>query len=138
MTSGMLFPALATLAARLPMYVVWIVAIALAVSRWERHRTVSLLVLISVVVELVLSVVGILVAMALPTWMLREGMASSQVGTAMSVVGLVQSLISAVCWGLVIGAVFIDRRRGSSESAGRYPGCRRSQPSKRTSSCVYS
>jgi hypothetical protein len=110
---------LGSLIARLPLFIVWIVAVVLAVSRWEKHRTVSILVLIAVVVELVLAVVGTAASVMLPRWMMERGLEHIRVASAMSLVGAGQSAISAVCWGLVIAAAFMKRPAAHASSGTR-------------------
>jgi hypothetical protein len=90
---------------QLPVIIVWVAAIALAVVRWQRHPTVSLLVMVAALLY------GLA---ALCSWighrwafvaLFRMGapMPRYLVGWA---VGLVLAVLRASAWGLLFAAVF--------------------------------
>ncbi len=87
----------------LPFFAVYLVAGVLAVSRWDRHPTTSLL----VVTSAALAFVSRGVMFVLPAVLMREGgdMQWVQVGYAIT------GLVSTVALGCLVAAVFADRNR---------------------------
>jgi hypothetical protein len=84
-----------------PGMLLWVVAIVIAVVRWQSHPVASALVLSGGIIEVMLRAAYAVV----PRLMLDRGMAAPQLSiiyTAMGLVGLVGS-------GLIVAAVFVDR-----------------------------
>lgn len=92
---------LTQLLSNLPFLAICIVAGALAVARWDKHPTASVLVVTGVGIQLMTRVAGI----ALPMVMTREGMPTSSLGLLYGAVGLVGS-IGFAC---LVAAIFVDR-----------------------------
>jgi len=101
---------------QLPQYLVWVAGAVVALARWQRHPRVSLLVLIGVALLLVDSLAGVgfnAATGALLAWRATRG----NVGVLR---GLLQgcravfSIVAAIGFGLVLGAVFVERAPQSS------------------------
>ena len=86
----------------LPFLGVYLVAGVLAVARWDRHPTVSALVVTSAVI----AVVARAAIIALPMAMRGSGL---QTTTIMSIAYGITSLVSTVALGCLVAAVFADR-----------------------------
>ena len=77
-----------------PVYLVWLVGVILAIVNWKKHPSVSLVALIAFVLLFVLALVSLLSAV-------RTGVNGMRPGLA-----LLEALIRAGAWGLVLAAVF--------------------------------
>jgi hypothetical protein len=91
---------------QIPVLLAWLVGIILAIVYWRKHPRVSLLTLIAIVALLAKSLIGSAVAMWLPITLREQGWVASQIGVILVVIGIVQSLVSAVLWGLLLAAIF--------------------------------
>ncbi len=91
---------------QLPVLIVWLVGGVLALVHWRRHPRVSLLALIALGVFFIQMLVGTYLSIWLPMTLVRQGMSAAQMGLIMMARGVVQSLVSAVAWALLIAAVF--------------------------------
>jgi hypothetical protein len=91
---------------RIPVFLVWVVGIVLAVITWSKHAKVSLLTIIAIVTFGVLGLISNTLSVWLPLRMHDYGWTPSRIGMILTVVGVVQSLVSAVLWGLLIAAIF--------------------------------
>jgi hypothetical protein len=106
------------LAYHAPMLLVYLVGFILALSFLGRTRLPSLLTLIATGGLILTSIATIAIHSYLmnaaggPSW------SPLQVAQAMSVVGIVGSLIRAAAFGLLLAAVFIDRHRTTGETLG--------------------
>ena len=101
-----LLPALAAIAMATPVIIVWVIGIAMALSRWRRHPRVSLFALIGCAVMVVITIVSRFLTISLPAMMAHRGWTFSQLGPIFTAIGVVTSLISAGAWALVICAIF--------------------------------
>ncbi|MFT3840403.1 MAG: hypothetical protein QM723_25670 [Myxococcaceae bacterium] len=84
-----------------PGMLLWIVAIVIAVVRWQHQPVASALVMTGGVIELMLRAAYVVV----PKLMIDRGMAATQ----LSVIYGVLSLVGLVGSGLTVAAVFVDR-----------------------------
>lgn len=91
---------------QIPLFLVWLVGIALAVVFWRRHPRVSLLAIIALALFLLGALVGAPVSLWLPMMMQERGLSPSRIGLMLTGVAVAQSLLSAVLWGIVIAAIF--------------------------------
>ncbi|HEU0178929.1 MAG TPA: hypothetical protein VFV58_32085 [Blastocatellia bacterium] len=101
-----LLPILSAITISLPVIIVWVIGIAMALSRWRRHPRVSLFALIGCAVMIVNSIVSRVVTISLPVTMAHRGWTYSQLGPIFTAIGVVSALISAGAWALVICAIF--------------------------------
>ncbi len=92
-----------------PVYIVWIVGIVIAAARWTRHPRVSLLAICGLVVLLIQDSLWTLINPWLQMTVLRGGIRMTQLSLVLGVIGFVGSLIRALGWGLVLGALFSTR-----------------------------
>jgi xanthosine utilization system XapX-like protein len=108
-----LLPALGSLLSSAPIYVAMLVGIVLALLKWREHPRASGLALAGFGVILATSIVGALVMTTLPHRMIEAGATTPEVGARMAMLGLARSFVSALGWGLLVGAIFIDRQKVS-------------------------
>ncbi|RYE89436.1 MAG: hypothetical protein EOO75_11815 [Myxococcales bacterium] len=96
---------IAQLIFRLPLWVVWFVAVGLAVSRWKQHPRVSGLVVGAVALLALEAIVGTVVTFAAPVLM-RETTSATGISTLLMVYRIVANLVTAVGWAMLLAAVF--------------------------------
>ena len=85
------------------MVIVWVIGIALALSRWRRHPRVSLFALLAFTIILVSRFQNVL----LPPIMLNYGWTADQIGPIFfTVINLMTGLTSVVAWAFVLCAIF--------------------------------
>ncbi len=84
-----------------PAMLVWVVAIVLAVVRWQQHPVASALVLSGGIIELMLRAAYV----AMPRLMHERGMAAPTLAVLYGALGLVGVAGSA----LIVAAVFVER-----------------------------
>jgi hypothetical protein len=85
------------------MVIVWVIGIALALSRWRRHPRVSLFALLAFTILLVSRFQNV----SLPPIMLNYGRTEDQIGPiCFTVIRLMTGLTSVVAWALVLCAIF--------------------------------
>jgi hypothetical protein len=101
----------ATLLPQIPVFLVWLVAMILALVFWKRQPTVSLLVVIALFIFLVLSVADTFFTSWVTIQATRTGMRPQQIATYYAVKSVVHGLCSAVGWALMVAAVFGWRRK---------------------------
>jgi hypothetical protein len=104
---------LSSLASRLPLFIVWIVALVLAVARWERHPNVSLMVVLAVGVLMLTGIVGAI----LPFTLMRD--TSQDVATRATFLSAIYfglTVFAAGGWGLLLAAIF-GWRNASAEGS---------------------
>jgi len=88
-----------------PILLVWLAGFVVALLRWRRHPTVSLLTVIAIVVYFVAAFSGTVASQwlfvatrnlgwAVPSWLVT------------SIAGFVLALLKALAWGLLLAAVF--------------------------------
>lgn len=98
---------LGSLLVRLPILLIWLVGVIIAIVRWQRHPRTSLMLVLGLAILTLASLIGVFWEAWLPQGAARIGV--SRIGALASVYGIVQALISAVGWVLVIIAVFSKR-----------------------------
>jgi hypothetical protein len=115
MNSDILFSSLNVLSFLIPVIIVWVIGIALALSRWKRHPKVSLFAIIAFVVMIGSSVIFRVISAMGPMMMAQSGWAPSEMGPVFAVIGIVSTLITAVAWALILCAIFGWRARPQME-----------------------
>jgi hypothetical protein len=101
---------LGSLAIQIPHLVALIVGIVLALVTWKRNPTPSLLAVISFGLSLILLILYVGLA-NLPIAMNRYGYSLARVGVVMGIIGIILSFFQAAAWGLIIAAIFSNRRK---------------------------
>ena len=90
-----------------PVLLAYVAGIILAVARWQRHPTVSMLVLIACLLGLVVTPLP----GAIQVWLVQsqsaQGMA--QLSWVFSLIGILSSLVHALIYGLLLAAAFQGR-----------------------------
>ena len=110
MPQGTLTVALGSLAAQLPVLLVWVAGAALALAHWRRHPRVSLLTLVGLGILMTNALVGTFLSVWLPMTARQEwGMSIQRMGYVLATVGFARSLIGAAGWSLVLAAIFTGR-----------------------------
>lgn len=90
----------------LPVIIVWVIGIALALSRWRRRPRVSQFALIACAVMIINTVANRSLTIWMPLAMRDYGWTTVQIGSIFTVIGIITALISATAWALVICAIF--------------------------------
>ena len=107
---------LSTIVISLPVIIVWVIGIALALSRWRRHPRVSQFALIACAVMIINTAANRSLTIWMPLAMRDYGWTAVQIGSFFSAIGIITSLISATAWTLVICAVFGWRDQRQKEN----------------------
>jgi len=107
---------LSTIVISLPAIIVWVIGIALALSRWRRHPRVSQFALIACAVMIINTVANRSLTIWMPLAMRDYGWTAVQIGSFFSAIGIISSLISATAWTLVICAIFGWRDQRQKEN----------------------
>jgi len=107
---------LTTIMISLPAIIVWVIGIALALSRWRRHPRVSQLALIACAVMIINTVTNRSLTIWMPLAMRDYGWTSVQIGSIFTAIGIITALISATAWTLAICAIFGWRDRRQKEN----------------------
>jgi len=94
-----------------PFVLVWLAAAGVALVRWDRHPTVSTLVLVAAGMEVMINIARVLA----PTLLASRGVEMRQ----MSTVYVALSLFSSVALTLVVVAAFAERGPGKTETPAR-------------------
>jgi hypothetical protein len=100
------FSYLAIYLVQLPLYLVWLVAIILAIVFWKKHPTVSLLTLIALVGLLVLSIVGTYASTWLPISLHAQGISTARISVELGIISVASNLLSTAFWILLVIALF--------------------------------
>jgi hypothetical protein len=107
---------LTSLAWSIPFYVIYLVAAVIAIVRWSRHPSASLLVLLAVIMLTLTALFGdTAFTLALHA---REdaGWTNEQLGSVMAALRLVRNLFTALGLALLVSAVFTGRSARNSQS----------------------
>ena len=99
-----------------PVYVVLIVGIVLAATRWSRHPRVSLLAISGIATLLFFDAVWMLLGPWLQMMVIRQGAMPARLGFIFGLVSFAASLVRALGWGLVLAALFTGRANGEVAS----------------------
>jgi uncharacterized membrane protein YfcA len=106
MDSTALISVASSLLTRLPLLIVYGVAIGYAVVRWDKHPQVSLLVVLAVAGLTLQLVVGTFVSTWVPMRLRAAGRTTSDLAAFYSLYGVVSGVLSAGFWGMVVAALF--------------------------------
>lgn len=98
--------ALVNLLVYTPLLLVWISGLVLAGILWPRQRTVAILLLSGCLLALFTEIIGGLLTASLPYLYSTRLRNATQLGLIFGVIGLVRSLLMAVAWALLLGAVW--------------------------------
>ena len=93
-------------ATRAPLYLVWLAAIILAIVRWSRHPRVSLATVLAVVALWAVSLSVSFLDVWLPFSLRAKGMSMVQVSRVYLAIAIVNSILQAGCWGVLLFAIF--------------------------------
>jgi hypothetical protein len=97
---------LSALTASTPLFIVWLIGVALALSRWRRHPQVSLFALIACVVMIV-NQVGVIF---LYTWLsqltLDQDWWADNMSSIFAAIRIVSALIDAAAGAMILCAIF--------------------------------
>ena len=96
---------------QLPVIRVWIVGVILALFYWKRYPKISLRALAAIVIVFVNSAAGAFLNLYLPLTLHARGWSANQISLVSTASAIVQSLIAAVAWGLVLAAIFGERNK---------------------------
>jgi hypothetical protein len=107
----LLIHTLSGIATSTPIIIVLLIGAALALARWRRHPRVSLLTLIASAMMIVNLIGAIFLYAWLPMTMLDRGWTASQLGSLFTVIRIVNTLIDAAAWSMVLCAIFGWRRQ---------------------------
>ena len=107
---------LSTILISLPVIIVWVIGIALALSRWRRHPRVSQFALIACSVSIINTVANRFLIIWTPLALRDSGWTAVQIGSIFTAIGLMTTLIGAAAWTLVICAIFGWRDQRQKEN----------------------
>jgi hypothetical protein len=102
--------ALSAIGMQIPIYIVWITGIILAIVNIKKMPKVSILTLIALVLFLITSVISSIVNVYYPTWAMKSGIPTSQMGLFFIVKGIIGVVFSLACWVMILIAIFSKRR----------------------------
>ena len=105
----MLIAVLSSLVPSIPTVIVEVTMLAIAVSRWNKHPRVSMLVASSAVLLLMLDLLVRAAYVILPMKMQESGRTIADMGIFYVVLGGASGLLHAIALGLLIAAVFSER-----------------------------
>jgi len=102
-----------SLAWSIPFYIIYLVAAVIAIVRWSRHPSASLLVLLAVIVLTLTALFGD-TAFTLAIHACEDsGWSNEQLGSVMAALRLVRNLLTTVGLVLLVSAVFAGRPRST-------------------------
>lgn len=105
-----LVAAFATFLPRLPFFFICVTGIVLALMNWNQHRKPAIFVLSGSAALLL----GFVLAFSVHLVAINHtgsGRSAAEIGTLITVLGIFQSLLSALGYGLLLVAAFIGRNR---------------------------
>ena len=110
-----LLPAmLGNYAVQTPLFLVWIAGIAWCVIRWKDHPQVSLLVLIALVIFVMQALLGGFLNIWLPYYFIASDQNPDRMAYIFMARGVVQSIVAAGAWGLLLIAMFRWRQQSTN------------------------
>ena len=101
-----LVSALAPLLITIPQLLIWLVGIAIAISRWRMHPKVSRLALMAFIIQIVFTLVSRFLSVWLPIFMRESGWSSFEIGYIFPAISLITTLGDSIAWILVLCAIF--------------------------------
>jgi hypothetical protein len=105
-----IFGPLASYLGQLPVFLVWLVAIIVAIVNWRRHPRVSLLTLIAFAMFFIAAFVGTALTSWLPLTLHERGLPGTQMGNVALILSFLRGLFDAAAWVLLVFAIFGWRR----------------------------
>ena len=96
---------------QLPVILVWIVGVILALFYRKRYPKISLRALAAIVIVFVSSAAGGILSLYLALTSQAQRWSANQTSLVSTAGAIVQSLIAAVAWGLVLAAIFGERNK---------------------------
>ncbi len=111
------FPTIASYLIQLPLFLVWLAGLILAVVFWKRHPRVSLLAVIALAGFLLVTAANIFLNLWLGLGLDRLGLSPAQIGLVYLVRNIVDGLLAAGLWGLVLAAIFAWRKQPQPPAA---------------------
>lgn len=99
-----------------PLVLVWMGGLIFAGTIWSQHRSIAILLASACLLALVTDLLGAAFSSSIPFLVSGRGRTVTQIGIISAIVGVIRSLVMAVAWGLVFGAVW---RGISSQGAAR-------------------
>lgn len=119
MESFRLFELLRALLEQLPSLLILLACIVLAFMRWKRHPKVSLTLIIGLALLLLHGIAFAVVYNVVPGWFIRSA-SSENIQTVIQrvylVLGLISNSLAAVCFAVLLVAVFMQRNPALDES----------------------
>jgi hypothetical protein len=109
-TSNTFIPTLVSYLGLFPTLLVWLTGFILASVYWRRHPRVSLLTVISLAIFLVEALVSTYLNLWLPLILSEHSIETTQIGLIFAIKGIVTSIILAVAWGMLVAAIFGERK----------------------------
>jgi hypothetical protein len=96
----------------LPLYLLWLLGIILALVRWRRHPTVSILAGLAFVILILNAMASTITIAWLPGYLQTgQNYSAEQVATILAGVLVCFNSISALAWALILVAIFAERNR---------------------------
>ncbi len=100
------FVTLSSLLIQLPLLLVWLVGIILALFFWRQHPRVSLLALIAISLLFVEDIASTFLNMWLPLTLRNGGLGIGRLNLLLPIIGVGESVVRAIAWGLLLAAIF--------------------------------
>lgn len=92
-----------------PLYLVWLVGAIVALTKLKSHPQVAGLALGGLGVFFLSSLAGLVVRVFYIRSLIESGTSAADIGSSMLVVGILQTLVSMIGWGLLLAAIFVGR-----------------------------
>ncbi len=102
---------LSELAQQLPSLITILVCIALVITRWKRHPTVSLLAVIGLFLLLLHGPVFALIYAQAPSLLIKSTYTSEDIRNVFLVLGLIFNSTRAIAFAPLLAAIFVGRAR---------------------------
>lgn len=90
---------------QIPLLIAWVVGIVLAIKNWTQYPKVSLLATIGFIGLIIETLVFTSLNLLLPKFLTSHNMLTSA-NIYFMMVGIIRSCVMAICWGLIITALF--------------------------------
>jgi hypothetical protein len=115
----MLISTITSMATLIPMIIVWVIGLALSLSRWRRHPQVSQFALAAFVMMIGGATLVRAAYIWVPIAMRDYGWSTTQTGTIFAGIGIVSALINTAAWTFVVCAIFGWRNQSQKENFSR-------------------
>lgn len=99
---------LSTLLVKLPLFIVWLLALYLSLERWEKHPQVSKLTAIASIIFICLNIIQ--ASLIFVQLNLSRMWTIEQISGLLSAFNFFLAIAEAIAWGLIIKAIFGWRR----------------------------